>query len=760
MKSCFAVVLLSLTLVVGVAAQEPTPVNPPPNVPPPAGVPAPASGQTVAPNYVIDIHRFSSAPVLDGDIGDPVWQEGNFLTDFVQLEPDTGKPSTQRTEVWMGYDSRNLYVAIRCYDEHPDKLLTSSMRIDADLTIDDSVTVVLDTFLDHRNGFLFSVNPIGAKTDALVRNEGEEINYDWNGLWEAATRRDAKGWTVEMAIPFKTLRFPHTDPQTWGFNIRRLNPRRQESSYWKPLQRHPGSFAGYEISEFGEIRGLSGLGRSGHYQFTPFAIARDERDFHAVTKDTANAGGDLKVNITSDLTADLTVRTDFAEVEADQQQFNLERFKLFYPEQRQFFLEGANLFYFGDRPEPFDVPEKFYFFFSRQIGLAQDGRVVIPVLGGAKVTGQAGSTSVGFLNMTTQSTSYFDAGGSRIDEPQTNFTVLRVKQQVFDSSTIGIIGLNRDPEGPHYNRGGGLDWDFAFNKKWYTAGYVAKTETPGLDGRDTAYSADVVYRGENLRARYRHTDIGDNFNPEMGFITRTGIVKDAADILATFVWPDNPLHFHKYTLVYDLNHISDQKGNAQTQLTTYEFGTTTVTSGGVAFLYYDDLEDLATPLQVAKNATIPAGHYRFRSFFTGLGSGYAHRFGFTLWYHEGGYYGGDRLRTLLSIAYRPFDGLVINPVYDRVRVNAPWGNFVDQIAQTSVDYSISPRLLVRTTLQWREGDNYRANFMIDWTYRPGSDIFLVYNDIQDLNDLRRNSGFSPLSPGKTIIAKVTRRFDF
>ena len=407
MKSRCAVVLVSLisavVSAVGLAAQEPTQVNPPPNVPPPVGAPAQAvgpSGNTEAPqdqNYSVNIHRLSSAPVIDGDLGDSVWQEGNLLNNFTQLEPNAGKPAALKTEVRMGYDSRYLYIAIRCYDETPEKLLTGSMRIDADLTNDDNVSVIVDTFHDRRNGYLFSVNPIGAKTDALIRNEGEEINVDWNGLWNAVTRRDAHGWTAEMAIPFKTLRFPTTVEQSWGFNIRRFNPRTQEASFWKPVGRHPGNAAGYNISEYGEIKGLTGLGTGGRYQFTPYVIGRDERDFHLNTKDTIDGGGDLKINITSQITADLTVHTDFAEVEADQQQINLERFKLFYPEQRQFFLEGANLFYFGDRPEPFDVPEKFYFFFSRVIGLAEDGRVVIPVTGGAKLTGRAGNTSIGFL---------------------------------------------------------------------------------------------------------------------------------------------------------------------------------------------------------------------------------------------------------------------------------------------------------------------------------------------------------------------------
>ncbi|MEA2601551.1 MAG: hypothetical protein QOF89_2543 [Acidobacteriota bacterium] len=769
MKSTIVALLLSMSAL-SVTAQEPTPVNPPPAVPPAVATPpqaaAPAqmgaSAQEGEPrDYSVDVHRLSVAPQIDGKLDDTVWQEGSLLGNFIQIEPETGKPATQQTEVRMGYDSRNLYFGIRCYDSQPNRLLMGSRSPDANLAADDSISIVLDTFHDRRNGFLFTVNPIGAKTDALIRNEGEDINTDWDGLWEGVTVRDAQGWTAEIAIPFKTLRFSSSkDPQTWGFNVRRFVARTQESSVWKPIRRRPGGLAPWSISEYGEIQGLSDLGTGGHYQFVPYAIARAGREYRADTHGTGDAGGDLKINLTSELVADLTVHTDFAEVEADQQQINLERFKLFYPEQRQFFLEGANLFYFGDRPEPFAVPEKFYFFFSRQIGLAEDGRVVVPVIGGGKVTGRVGDTSVGFLNMTTESTSYFTGTGRRIDEPRTNFTVLRLKQQVFGSSTIGLIGLNKDPDGSEYNRGAGFDWDLHLGGKWYSAGYAAQTDTPGVDGRESAYSGDLVYKGSRLRLRHRYTNIGDNFNPEMGFLTRSGIIKNHSNVFSSFNVANNPLHLHKVILVADSNHVADQRDNLQTQLTTYELGLSASTGAGVAFLYYDDLEDLDLPLPVTKKATIPAGHYRFRSLFTGISSGYTHRLGFTFWYHDGGYYGGDRLRTFLSVIYRPFDGLVIAPSFDRVRVDAPWGNFVTKIAQLSVDYSLSTTLSTRLTLQRQPGDNYRANFIIDWMYRPGSDFYLVYNDIQDLNDPRRNSGFSTLSPGRTFVAKMTRRFDF
>lgn len=719
-----------------------------------------AAAQELPQSYSLDIHRLSRAPVIDGKLDEAVWQEGNLLDGFVQFDPHRGQPVSEKTEARVGYDAHNLYFGIRCHDSEPAKILGSGMRPDSDLSQDDSISIILDTFHDRRNGFLFQVNPLGARTDALLRNEGEEVNVDWDGLWEAATVRDAQGWVVEIAIPFKTLRFSRADSQTWGFNISRYITRRQETAFWKQIARQPGFTPLHRISEFGEIRGMTDIAAGGRFQLKPYSLLREEPPGRTYRDGTVDIGGDLKMHLTSGLVMDLTVNTDFAEVEADQQQINLERFKLFYPEQRQFFLEGANLFYFGDRPEPLDVPEKFRFFFSRQIGLAEDGQVAVPVLGGAKLAGRVGGTSIGFLNLSTDRASYFDARGVPVEEPETNFTVLRLKQQIFGGSTVGLIGLNKDPQGSDSNRGLGFDWDLTFGKGWRSAGYVARTDTPGLEGRDSAFSADLVWRSPKLRLRHRYTDIGDNFNPEMGFLTRSGIVKQHFNALSTLVLDKAPFRIYRIIPLLDVNHITDQRGNLETQLTTYELSLAGRSQAGVAFLYYDDLENLAAPLPIAKNVTIPAGRYRFRSLFTGISSGYSKRAGFTFWYHQGGYYGGDRLRTMLALLIRPRDGLIIEPRIDRVKVDAPWGHFVDQIGQTAVDYSLTPNLSTRVTLQWREGDNFRANFLIDWTYRPGSDLFLVYNDLDDLDVVRRDSGFSPLRPGRTITVKATRRFDF
>jgi hypothetical protein len=785
MKSVLVALLVLMPLLMpvsGAGAQETAPqtttlpqVPPvtaaPPVVPPTVTAPTPmatpteagAPGQEgAAKGYAVDIHRLSVPPKIDGKLDDVVWKEANLLDNFIQIEPNGGQPAVQRTEVRMGYDAENLYFGIRCYDSEPDKIVGSSKTPDASLVSDDTISIVLDTFHDKRNAFLFIVNPIGAKTDGLIRNEGEEVNTDWSGVWQAATSRDSQGWTAEIAIPFRTLRYSSNKAfQDWGFNVRRFVARTQESSLWRPIARRPGDLTPYLISEYGEIRGLSELGTSGgRYQLVPYGIVRNDKDFRKSQTTTTDFGGDLKINVSSDLVADLTVHTDFAEVEADQQTINLERYKLFYPERRPFFLEGANLFYFGDRPEPFAVPEQFTFFFSRQIGLAEDGRVVIPVLGGGKLTGREGNTSIGVLNMTTEAADYFDASGNRVHEPQTNYSVVRLKQQIFGDSTIGLIGLNKDPAGSAYNRGTGLDWDLDLGHGLFSAGYVAQTDTPGVSNRDSAYSADLVYKAPWARIRYRYSDIGDNFNPELGFLTRAGIIKNHFNIISNINLESNPFGVHRIQLVGDSNHITNQQGELETQLDTVEANFSSTTGMGVAFLYYDDLENLQEPLLIVKNVVIPVGNYRFRSLFTGISSGYTHEVGFTFWYQEGGYYGGDRLHTFLSVLYRPFEGLVINPTFDRVRVNAPWGNFVTKIAQNSLDYSITTTLSARLTLQWQQDDNFRADFILDWMWRPESHFFFIYKDIQDLDIDRRDTGFSTLSPGREFLIKATRRFDF
>lgn len=747
-RRAFALVSLLALYGGAAAAQEP----PAPSIS--SGAPeAPLPGA----GYAVDIRKLSSAPVLDGKLDDPVWQETGVLGDFIQSNPDEGKPATQKTEVRVGYDTRNLYFGVRCYDTEPEKIIAPVMQRDGDLSVDDSIWIVLDTFHDRRNGFLFVTNPRGTMVDGIVRNEGQESSYEWDGIWQVATSRDAQGWVAEIAIPFKTLRYSPKD-LVWGFNIWRYMARGREESAWRPIRQEWGRFARFKVSQYGEIRGLENLEPGGRYSLIPYALARN-RDLERADRSTqGRIGGDFKISLTPELVADLTVNTDFAEAEADQQQINLTRYKLFYPEKRQFFLEAANLFYFGDRITPFDPPQPFRLFNSRQIGLAENGRVEVPILGGAKVSGNVGDVSVGLLNITTDRKRFLDDDGRLTEEPRTNFSVVRVKKEVFPGASLGLIGLNKEPRGSHYNRSVGLDWDLALGSRLSSEGFAAKTYTPGLGGDDRAYSADLIYQGPVVRLGETYKDFGNDFNPEMGFITATGIKRSLTE-LSAIVTPGWGL-MHRVFFVNSFDHITDQSGNVITQLGSFEVGSTARNEAGLALILYDDLENLYAPLEISKGIFLPAGSYRFKHVFVGFASDYTKRVGCTLWYDNGRFYDGRRLRTVVNLILKPVDGLFVAGTWERNDVTLEEGDFISDLAQASVDYNLTTWLTTRMTLQWTKEESFQGNFLIDWAYRPGSHVYLVYNDIRDLDRLRREVGVSPLEPGRSFALKVSQRFDF
>ncbi len=741
------------------AGQEPAP----PAAPPAGGTPAedkapgPVSGIPDS-RWTVDFPRLPSAPVIDGKLDDPAWKQARVLTNFIQNTPDAGQPATQKTEVLVGYDDQNLYFGFRCYDTEPDKIFAPVLQRDGDLSFDDSVYILLDTFHDRRNGYLFATNPLGVQVDGLVRNEGEDVSYEWDGLWQVATSRDSQGWVAEIAIPFKTLRFSSKSPQTWGFDVFRFVARRKEESAWRPILQEWSRLTRYKVSQFGEIAGLGQLASSGRFSFLPYALVRNQDQQVSGKWTKGDAGGDLKVSLTSELVADLTVNTDFAEAEADQEKIDLSRVKLYYPEKRQFFLEGANLFYFGDRITVFDPPEPFMFFFSRTIGLTADGAVPVPVLGGAKISGKVDDVSVGVLNLTTDSKTYVDSTGQRVTEPRTNYSVARLKTDIYPGSTLGIIALNKDPSSGDYNRGYGTDWALAFGPRLSSMGFLAKTDTPRLHGEDTAVSADLVYKGPVLRLAETYKDFGNNFNPEMGFITRTGIKRSLTEASAILVDDVGP--FHQFSSINSFDHITDQEGRLQSQISFVEVGALTRSRSGAAANYTDDVEVLDTPLEIYKGIFLPPGSYRFRHLFLGYASDYSQTLGYTLWYDDGGFYDGHRLKTLVSLLYKPWNGFIVSTNWEHDDVTLKEGDFTEDLLQTSADYWLSPRFGTRVQVQWNKQDNFRANFLLDWEYRPGSHLFFVYNAIRDLDEIRRQTGFSAVDPGRSFTLKMTRRFDF
>nr|MQY60220.1 hypothetical protein [bacterium] len=325
--------------------------------------------------------KISQPITVDGYLKETLWKRAHFVNNFIQKEPNEGAPATEPTEIRVLFDDLYLYIGVVCFDSQPEKIVANEMRRDGELQNDDYFEVFIDASHDHRNAFYFAVNPLGARRDALIRDEGSNINWNWDGIWIAKAKRTERGWTAEIAIPFYTLRFKKSKNQTWGINFGRHIARKREEIYWSPILRDYGWFGKYKVSYCGHLQGLENLNKGNRIQLMPYLIGGgiQEEEEDSLSR-SGDLGLDLKYRLTSNLTADMTVNTDFAQVEADQEQFNMTRFSLFFPEKRGFFLEGADIFRVGERYRAYEPPSTLLFF-SRTIGLSEDGRE-IPVIGG------------------------------------------------------------------------------------------------------------------------------------------------------------------------------------------------------------------------------------------------------------------------------------------------------------------------------------------------------------------------------------------
>ena len=487
------------------------------------------------------------APVLDGEVlNDPIWAKSLPVTGFVQITPDEGQPATERTAVHVIYTSDTLFFGVVCYDRNPSSIIVADSRRDSDLRETDSFQIILDTFLDQQNGFVFGTNPVGIEYDAQVTNEGQGsgsfgrsagrpgqgrqqrgagggLNLNWDGSWQVRAKASEIGWTAEFAIPFRTLRYPPGNSQTWGINFQRNIRRRNETSFWAQL---PRQFNLYRLSLAGELTGLE-LPEQRNLKLIPYvlseALQSDPNLPNSRTLSKTEWGGDLKYSITPGLTLDATVNTDFAQVEVDEQQINLDRFNLFFPEKRPFFLENAGLFAVG-------IPGQTEVFFSRQIGIGPNGEIV-PIRAGGRLSGNVSSLNVGLLNMQT--------GAVEGLTPGNNYSVIRLRRDLRNRSNIGGIFVNRQATGERsgekdYNRSYAVDGRFGIGQNGLISGFAAVTETPGVNSDQHAFNLAGNYNSEAWRLRGGYTEVGNNFNPEVGFLTRRGFRRADALILHTY----------------------------------------------------------------------------------------------------------------------------------------------------------------------------------------------------------------------------------
>jgi hypothetical protein len=678
------------------------------------------------------------APRIDGRLDDAVWELAQAQGNFVQREPQFGSPSTERTEFKILYDARKIYFAVWLWDSDPAGIMGNEMKRDSGLRRGDQLKIVIDTFHDHRNGFYFSTNPLAALKDANTVENGRTINYDWNVVWQSETSIDERGWYVELAIPFSQLRFRTAiGESTWGLNLCRIIMRKNEEAYWVPFPREWTANGFARLSNAGVITGLRDLRARRRLELLPYVSPRVTKDYdtRAPTDTNADVGFDFKVGVTDDLIADFTYNTDFAQVEADQEVVNLTRFSLFFPEKRQFFTESLGIFDYGKSAsspggdaaasDPGILP----LFYTRRIGLDEGQEV--PLIGGGKLTGKVGAYSLGVMNITT------DASDVRVGDAvrridRANFTAVRVKRNILSKSSVGGILLNRDGGLTQYNRSFGVDAGFMLGPSFTLIGLLAKTSSPDAvltdrRGSDVAAVADVGYKTDRFNTAFQYSDIGARFNPEMGFVTRV----DVRATKARAAWTPRPRWSGVRQLFFqgDLEYFENHAGRVESRSQQFSASVSRQDSSSVRAGASREYDVLTVPFTTA-GTQLPVGAYQWTSYSAGYSSNQAKRVYGSVNVETGGYYNGERDSIRAAVNFQLGRTLLFEPNYTRNWITLPGRPaHVTNTLNFRVSQSFSPNLFVKGFVQYN--DERRAasfNFLFWYIYKPGSDLYVVYNE--------------------------------
>jgi len=688
-----------------------------------------------------------SVPVLDGSVlDDPAWRGVIPATGFWQVQPDEGQAATQKTEVFIGFSDNALYIGVVAYDDHPDGIIVTDARRDSSLDDTDSFRVIIDGMLDRQNGLVFGTNPLGMEYDAQVVKEDDTsggFNLNWDASWNVKTRISEIGWSAEMRIPFKTLRYGKGEKQVWGVNFQRNIRRNNEVAYWAPLSRQRNL---NRISEAGTVEGIVPP-TTRNLKFTPYGLTRARRGGELDGTETdAEFGFDVKYSITPSLTLDVTYNTDFAQVEADEQQVNLDRFNLFFPEKRPFFLENADQFTVGNSHEV-------ELFFSRRIGIG-DGGALIPINGGVRVSGKLGeNTNVGFLYMAAE----------EVDDiaPGNQFTVARINQELGTRSSIGAIFVERNGDGSHLvaepddkNRTYGLDGRLGIGENTIIYGWAAKTDTPGFNGDDQAYSLHAAYDSSKWSNSIEYTQVGEDFNPELGFLTREGYRKVGIASLRRIrpddLWGLLEIRPHwSYRGYWDFDDFQET-GFLHMDVhwewrNGYEFHTG----------YNVFTDGIKEPFDIIDGVTIQPGTYdesEAQFYFT---TDQSAPLSFGLRTTIGGKFGGDRFILTPSINYRIGDkfssSLSVN--YNSFDLPVPGGDFSVSLSRLRLSYAFTPKMLLQALMQYNDHDEVLAtNLRFSWLRTANTGLYLVYNEFDE-----RMAGAPPT--GREVILKYSYMFD-
>ena len=686
---------------------------------------------------------------VDGVFAEPVWQTVEPIRQLYQIQPDQGEPATEATEVRILYDDKKLYFGFIFFDSEIDKIVANDMRRDSSgLRSNDYGFLLLDTYNDRRNAVFFRFTPVGGMEDTAVSNSGGSLNTSWDIVWECRCRINEDHWTAEIAIPFSQLRFESSDAMDWGLNFGREIARKREIAAWNEAPKTYGGLAKYRTAYFGTLEGLAGVAASRHLELLPYVLPGAGQDEAADGTDGVfDLGLDLKYGVTPNLTADLTFNTDFAQVEADQEQVNLTRFSLFFPEQRPFFLEGASIFDVGVPRPSFRRPPPVLLFYSRRIGLAE-GRA-IPILGGGKMTGKIGPYGIGVLNVSTdkfQDDEIETDETELFSEPRTNYSVMRVNRDILAGSTFGGIFINKQ-DADRYNRTAGLDFSYRPTREVDIRGLWSRTFETDITGNSDAFFFGGDWRTNLFQLNGSYTDIGEDFNPEVGFVQRTDVRRLRGDASYT-PWP-GVLGIREIQIGPEVDLVLTQANELETQEITFETDFEFETGDDIGFQVKNTTENLANDFEI-QGVSIPTDDYTFTSFQVSIRTSSSRMFAGRVQMELGEFYSGTRRGFSIDATARPTTRLSIEPFVEFNRITLPNETFDANAFGGRISYSFSTTLFTKLFTQWStDRDVFSANFLINYIYRPGSDFYLVFDQSYDT----REGGLKGL--GWTVVGKMT-----
>ena len=668
-------------------------------------------------------HRISEKINVDGVFDEGAWQRVEPIRQLFQIQPNEGAPMTQPSEVRILYDEKNLYFGFTFFDAEMERLVANEMRRDSEgLRSNDYGFLILDTYNDRRNAVFFRFNPLGGMEDTAVSNSGDTLNSNWDIVWECRARINPDHWTTEIAVPFSQLRFERSDVMTWGINFGREIARSQEIGAWIPAPKTYGPLGKYRTAYFGSLTGLKGISPSRNLELLPYLSPGGSRAAEEEQADAVfEAGLDLKYGIASNLTADLTLNTDFAQVEADEEQVNLTRFDLFFPEQRPFFLEGASIFDVGVPRPGYRRPPPLLLFYSRRIGLSEER--AIPIVAGGKVTGKVGPYGVGILDVFTD-----EFQDEEVAEPRTNYSVVRLTKDVFTGSSVGVIAINKQ-SADDYNRTAGLDFSYRPRKDLDIRGLWARTLDDGVSEQNDAFYLGGDWRNNRFGVEGSYTDIGEQFNPEVGFVRRGGVrhVRGGAQYTP---WP-RAIGIRQIEIGPEVEFVLNRDNELETRELVIANDFDLESGDRIGFEARHTTEHLTEDFHI-QDTIIPVGDYDFTWFQGSIHSSSSRKVFGDLRVEFGEFYHGTRRGIGVDAIIKPNAQLSIQPLVEFNRVTLPTETFNASIFAGRVSYSFSTKLFTKLFAQWSsDREAATANFLINYIYRPGSDFYLVVNQTYD-----------------------------